>query len=204
MVTVYLNFYKDISPDTRHLTEHALGLGLLEQGLSRDFGLSLDPSDIIRGPHGKPCLKSRPDIHFNISHCHGLAACALSDVPVGIDVENIRPFREHLLRKALTAEEQRFLDQKSTGDTARQEWFFRFWTLKESRIKHSGVGMSVPFTSFSFTFSDTPDMIQCSEPGLYFLQRLLRDRYLLSVCTSEKEPQLRVVECPELTCSELI
>lgn len=195
MLTVYISYYRDNSPETRHMTEHKLGLRLLAHGLSELFGLSFSPSDILLGPYGKPSLKSRPDIHFGISHCRGLAVCAFADTPVGVDAENIRPFREHLLKKTLTLEEQCFLDRKSTNMDKRREWFFRFWTLKESRIKESGTGMSVPLTGFSFTFSENENGILCSDPGLFFHQVLLKDSYLLSTCTSGKDDCLRIIEC---------
>ena len=72
----------------------------------RQTSMAVPDTWITVGPHKKPTLAAYPDIHFNISHCHGLVACAFAPFPVGIDVEHIRPFRDHLLHRVLTPEEQ--------------------------------------------------------------------------------------------------
>ena len=195
MITVYIARYYDPLPERRHLTEHSLGLKLLAEGLSRLYGRSMDTEALTAGfsygPYGKPYLTAYPDIHFNISHCPGLAACAFSDTPVGIDVERIRPFRDRLLKKALSREEQLLLHRLGTEESAREDCFFRFWTLKESCIKQSGPGLTVPLSSYSFSFDPEPSAdcsaICRSHPELFFRQRLLKDGYILSVCTGHKE-----------------
>ena len=164
----------------------------------RQTSMAVPDTWITVGPHKKPTLAAYPDIHFNISHCHGLVACAFAPFPVGIDVEHIRPFRDHLLHRVLTPEEQAQLEAFSTTEEKRQEWFFRFWTLKESRIKQSGTGMSVRLSSFSFRISPK-GTVTGSDEDLCFQQRLLRDSYVLSVCTpkcpgSSPENTLQITE----------
>lgn len=67
--------------------------------------------------------------YFNISHSHGLVACAVAEVPVGIDVEKIRPVPPRLLRILSPAEREY---------VRCDEDFFRLWTLKEALIKCRG------------------------------------------------------------------
>ena len=70
----------------------------------RQTSMAVPDTWITVGPHKKPTLAAYPDIHFNISHCHGLVACAFAPFPVGIDVEPIRPLRDHRLHRVLTPE----------------------------------------------------------------------------------------------------
>ena len=53
-----------------------------------------DIGTVFIGKNGKPMTNG---CYFNISHSHGLVACAVSDVPVGIDVEKIRPVPPRLM-----------------------------------------------------------------------------------------------------------
>ena len=62
---------------------------LLERALKEQFGLP-GPFEFEYGPCGKPFLKGHPGIHFNISHCSRCVCCAVSDRPVGVDVETIQ------------------------------------------------------------------------------------------------------------------
>lgn len=165
--------------------EHRLGRTLLgrllaEQGLT-PVNLSALEDLLDQGIHGKPCLKDRKDLHFNISHCPGLAACAISTEPVGLDVERIRPFPESVLKKLLTEEERQWL---AMGDFPREEALFRLWTLKESRIKLSGEGLRQDLRSFS-CFPDRKKARICSsEPDIFYKQWQPLPGYIMSVCSA--------------------
>lgn len=196
MITVYTRFYTPAPGEKVPALEHRIGRELLAAGLEELYGIHVQENPfpgtsetdrvpdswITVGPHKKPALAAYPDIHFNISHCHGLVACAFAPFPVGLDVENIRPFRDHLLPRVLAPTEREQLEAHGITDQKRQEWFFRFWTLKESRIKQTGTGMAVPLSSFSFQISPTGE-VTGSDEALYFQQRLLGGAYVMSVCT---------------------
>lgn len=197
MCFIYIYHFQQ-TEEHKYRTEHSAGLHLLSTALADYCGIHISeenlPDAIRTGAHGKPELTSYPNIHFNISHCENIAVCALSRHEIGIDVEKIRPFRDSVIRKALTADEQNFLRQMSTDDRSHWEWFFRLWTLKESRIKHSGMGLSMPLDSFSFQYNldKSPFEIISSEHNLHFHQQILDDEYVLSACTdlSETIPEI--------------
>lgn len=88
-------------------------------------------------PDGKPYLKDYPDIHFNLSHTRGVAACVVSRQAVGIDVESIRPFNDTLARRVLTTEEYQEVCNSKEPDVE----FIRLWTCKESLLKLIGTGI---------------------------------------------------------------
>lgn len=110
---------------------------LLAWALEREYALSPLP-EVAHSAKGKPFFPSLSRIHFNLSHSGGLALCALSPFPVGVDIESIRPRREGLPRYALTQQEYKSY-QELGGD-----WpaFYLLWTRRESWCKYTGEGLA--------------------------------------------------------------
>ncbi len=185
MIKIYTEEFHLAAGESKRETEHRKGELLLRKGLKKDYGIDYGESDsvpVIKGVHGKPQLKEYPHIFHNISHTAGLAACAIGDVPMGIDVEEIRPFSEKIIRKVMSEQEkEQFYKLKEEERTA---FFFKIWTLKESYVKAGGWGITIPLTEFSFELR--PDGITCSVPGVQLVQYCLKERYILSLCTIEK------------------
>ena len=73
---------------------HALARRLLAEALARERGLAGLPA-IAAGTNGKPFF---PDLQFNLSHSHSAAVCALHHLPIGVDVERLRPAPRRLSR----------------------------------------------------------------------------------------------------------
>ena len=85
--------------------------------------------------HGKPRLK-KDGVFFNLSHAGAYAVGALSDVPVGVDVEQQNRFwqearNQKLAKRILTEAEWNWW--KDAGDDPQE--LLRFWTRKESYVK---------------------------------------------------------------------
>lgn len=55
--------------------------------LARILHCPLPAVPISREERGKPFLRDRQDLFFNISHSGEYAVCAVSEHPVGIDIE---------------------------------------------------------------------------------------------------------------------
>ena len=55
---------------------------------------------------GKPFLLARPDIHFSISHTKNAILVAISDAPIGVDIEAFRSPSEALIARTMNATEQ--------------------------------------------------------------------------------------------------
>lgn len=112
---------------------------LLAALLAEAEGLALLPG-IARFPGGKPWFPDFPQYHFNVSHSGTLGLCALSDRPVGVDIERVRPRKEGLPAYAL--------DERELGwfRTRGENWadFYTLWTMKEARIKCTGEGLRRP------------------------------------------------------------
>ena len=110
---------------------------LLQQALKAEYKIEETPL-FIYGAHGKPALKNHPDIHFNLSHCDEAAVCMVSNRPVGIDVESIRPFDSELAAATMNPEELRIIRSSPDPSIA----FARYWTMKESLLKLTGEGIT--------------------------------------------------------------
>lgn len=91
---------------------------------------------------GKPFFPDRPDLQFSLSHSpvsrtESLTLCALSDGPVGCDIEVIRPRSPGLPRYALDDRQYEWFRRRGE----RWEDFYTLWTLKEARVKCTGEGL---------------------------------------------------------------
>ncbi|AZG15494.1 MULTISPECIES: 4'-phosphopantetheinyl transferase family protein [Cupriavidus] len=81
-------------------------------------------------------------VFVSIAHSGDHLACAVSDMPVGVDIEELQP-RKHLdtLIEATTTEAERAALPALLArgdDDARMLAFFQLWTLKEAWIKCHG------------------------------------------------------------------
>ena len=119
---------------------------LLRQAL-RQQGFNPDDIEFEYGSSGKPTLKNSPGVEFNLSHSGDWIVCAISEKPVGIDVEHIKVRDFALLaRHCLTKAEQAEL--AGLSPEAQQDYFFKRWTIKESYVKKLGTGLGKDFQSF--------------------------------------------------------
>ena len=73
---------------------------------------------------GQPYFPERPGLFLSLSHTEGAALLALSDAPVGADIERVRPIPPRLGRDFAGGEET----------------FWRRWTAAEAAAKREGRG----------------------------------------------------------------
>lgn len=118
---------------------------LLIYALYKEFKL-FSPT-IAYTDKGKPYLPDHPDIHFNISHCPRGCVCAVSDKPVGVDIQDIRPFSQDIANRCCSAEELLLL--KQSADPA--VYFTRMWAMKESYLKMTGEGIAQSLSTIDTT-----------------------------------------------------
>lgn len=94
--------------------------------------------------NGKPFLKGE-NIFFNISHCKSGVAVAVSDSEIGIDIQDIEPYKESVAKRVCTEKEIELIKKSENKDRA----FTRIWTLKEAAAKCDGSGIKI-LGDFSF------------------------------------------------------
>lgn len=107
-------------------------------------------SSMLRTKMGKPYFPDVPELHFNLSHCDGLAVCLLSTYECGVDAEACRPLREKVVRRVFSPEEQEALQASDAPDSL----FTALWTLKESYVKAIGIGISYPMREVCFRLEE--------------------------------------------------
>ena len=149
------------------------------RSLKRDLPL---PLMIEKEPGGKPFLSGTP-IHFSLSHSGEIAACALCDAPVGIDVETERPLKEPLLRRCFSEEEQRLILASEYPAAS----FTSLWTQKESYLKATGEGLR-----------SLGKIDLCAPPEDAFFHTMQQGTLHLSVCVLGQSADPERVEKVEL------
>lgn len=105
---------------------------LLRAAMSLDFGYKDIPIFSFT-PNGKPMLSNNKNIYFNLSHCRNGAACAVSNTPVGVDIQDYTKYDSDI------ADEFMNIQEKKTAAASSE--FTRIWTLKESYGKYHGYGI---------------------------------------------------------------
>lgn len=106
------------------------------------------------GPHGRPEIAAPNDtrLRFNLAHTAGLVACAMTiGGDIGIDVEAVdRDLSIEPLAKLVLSESERE-ELSRHADAEQHDRFIEYWTLKEAYIKATGLGLSTPLHSVSFS-----------------------------------------------------
>ena len=114
-----------------------LAYQLLKQGLREAYGIEGNPQ-FEYNEHGKPAIVGHPEIFFNFSHCKEAVLCAISEQPVGVDVESVRSFNDSLVHYTMNEDEIREIETAEDRAVA----FIRLWTMKEAALKLEGTGIS--------------------------------------------------------------
>lgn len=150
--------------------------------LKKDYKIEVCP-EIIRDTMGKPYLKNS-ELYFNVSHSGEYLAIAISESPVGIDIQKEKVIRDGMYRKMIQPSEKVLIGEE------RQRDFLRLWTLKESFVKAEGKGLRIPMKDYYFE----------KKNGCYFvnyggqkavwtfnIEETLMSGYFISVCGLEPE-----------------
>ncbi|MBQ8824767.1 MAG: 4'-phosphopantetheinyl transferase superfamily protein [Ruminococcus sp.] len=164
-MNILLLFSNRMSSKKQHKLAHAL--------LHKQLGYI---PDLSFGEHGKPYITNNSDLHFNLSHSKYAVACITSSSTVGIDIEEIRPLRKNVMKRAFSEKEQADVLASENPD----EYFFQLWTLKESYVKAIGIGISFPMNNVEFCLKN--NIIQSNIKNADFLQYVIGSKFVVSVC----------------------
>ena len=140
------------------------------------------PGDIkfAAGEKGKPYALAQT-AEFNISHSENMVICAASSLPVGVDIEKIRPVNLKTAKQFCSDDEllclfghkpsENEFTAVSEGEILKR--FFRLWTKKEAYGKFTGEGLF---------FKNTD--AECDE---FFIEDA--EGYIIAVCTAKNKGQ---------------
>lgn len=115
-----------------------VGAVLAKYMLLKYFQIPFSKQHISYGHYGKPYLRDYPNAQFNISHSGQFVACAISDRPIGVDIQEIVPYRRDVAKRVFDQEE--LFQIESSPDPSAE--FTKFWTQKEAYLKMLGIGLS--------------------------------------------------------------
>ena len=107
-----------------------------------------------------------------MSHCCDAVACAVSDQPVGIDIETFEHYSEEVAVRVMS--EKEMLEIKSSPYPAMA--FTQLWTMKESLYKLTG--------------SDNKGNIAAMLDDIYPYQftTVNHPKYLITICQQGQNP----------------
>ena len=149
---VFRHFFCELSKERQQKIEEVKAEGgrrsalgawtLVDYGMRQLYGLRQKEVMIAYGSHGKPYLKDRPEIHFNLSHSGDYVLAAFGPVELGCDIQMIQEAHrnDRIAARFFTESEQKALADGID--------FYRIWARKESYIKCTGDGMTCDLRSF--------------------------------------------------------
>lgn len=134
----------------------------------------LGDTKIVTNRFGKPL--SENGIYFNLSHSGKYVIFAVSDNPVGCDIEQQREVKIDRISKSVFCENEINLLNKADN---KQDSFFSIWTGKESLLKCIGEGFHRKASSVDTTQSPFVD-----NNTSYYIHTFTYDEYSISVCST--------------------
>jgi 4'-phosphopantetheinyl transferase len=160
----------------------SLGAELVLKKALCDIGIT--EYEFSFGERGKPYINGENKIYFNLSHAWGRVMCVISQKEVGCDVEKIRDVDLRVAKRFFFADEYETIFAQETPEE-QKDMFFRFWTLKESFMKATGLGMKLPLDSFCVSLNDDGVSLthSYSDDNYYLKEFFLEKDYKYSVCS---------------------
>lgn len=136
------------------------------------------------GENGKPFLLDYKEVHYNLSHSGDWILCAVSDQPVGIDIQQKSSMRRGLCDRVFSEEEKKLWQGKETDAI-----FFPIWCVKEGYIKLTGKGLKKDLRQLTASFGEQL-VIDQGKAAAYFVQGNFGKDYCFGVCMFQREQQV--------------
>ncbi len=175
---VYSRFYHMLSDQRRkkadkyaNKSDKLLCVGawmLLKYALKKE---GIENFSVIYGEKGKPYLKGRNDIFFNLSHSQNYVMCTVSTKEAGCDIQNIKPVNFSVCERFFTCDETEYIKAQKT-DEEKAAAYTGLWTLKESYAKLIGDGLEL----------GAVEKIKIPDRNVYFKGFDVIEGYKCSVC----------------------
>jgi 4'-phosphopantetheinyl transferase len=147
---------------------------LLKKALELNGG---DIKNVVIGDNGKlQCL----DIQFNISHSADFVLCVVGDNLVGCDIEKIEKAPFEVAERYFNEKERQYIfEAEEYGERCHR--FYKIWTIKESYLKMTGEGLTVPIDSIEVDVNRLV-IFRDGFPQQCKLQNFSLDGYEISIC----------------------
>lgn len=154
---------------------------LLELAIKTFYNLDMKDLTFTKNSFGK---WQTDGFYFSLSHTKNLVCVAISDLPVGVDVENFSEFikkiknEEDLFNKITAKEEKELYKSPSISRLS------AIWTQKESIYKKSGEGVF------------NPSKIQINQSNVFCEELDVFEKFVFSVATDMEKCDVYFYELP--------
>lgn len=155
---------------------------LLIRALKDRLGEIPLPLEIDCDKQGKPYLTDH-EIQFNLSHSGRYAACALGEMPLGVDIQLLRSYSPELIRRCFTTAEQRMLMESPEPERT----FVQLWTRKESLLKAVGIGLRAPLSGLDVSGADP--VVSFQGESYVFWEQSFTDGQICLCCPARPEKE---------------
>ncbi len=141
-------------------------------------------AEIESGVYGKPYIKGVSDFHYSLSHSGKWVACATDRVPVGIDLQEMKPWKMTLAKRFYHEKEyERLLALDRASQDKQTEEFYSMWTAKESAVKLNGRGIGAGISQY-LTDGDYSHIYDTDHAQMFYTKRYdILGGYMLCVCS---------------------
>ncbi len=161
----------------------SLGAEVLLRHALRSAGAPERELRFTYGAQEKPYLGG--GVWFNLSHSGESVLCAVSDCEVGCDVEQVTEISLRIAERFFFRGEYDDIAAQPSPE-ARNDRFFRYWTLKESFMKVTGLGMKLPLDEFQICLGGGISVLQSVDERMYFFREYDGlPGYKCAMCTAD-------------------
>jgi len=141
--------------------------------------------------YGKPYLVDPPKpFHFSLSHSGHWVVGAVSQNPVGVDVQLMEPIDNNFAQRVMTPEA--YEHYLKLPDSQRLDYFYDLWTRQESYLKLTGEGLANGQIGKIGHYNE----FLLRDNGMYYQMRTLESNYKLAVCAGNVDFQLVMAHVP--------
>ena len=149
--------------------------------------------EIKKGKYGKPCVYNHKNIYFNLSHSGKMVLCAISDKEIGADIEYNDPEIDLNIAKNFffNREYESIMNSEKPHDA-----FFKYWVLKESYMKYTGLGMNLKLDAFEIVIDNEIRLKEDNENLKFNLFEI--DDYKIGIASHYDVPHLIEYDIEEI------
>lgn len=147
--------------------------------------------------NGKPYIEvagKEADFHFSLSHSADWIVCGTDTREIGIDIEEVKEYRERVAKRFFSQKENERL-QRGT-DKEKEKMFYQMWTAKESYVKMTGTGLTVPLSEIVCDV-EQKCILDCKKSECIKIDYIENiERYMICVCA--KDEKTKIPKCVEI------
>jgi 4'-phosphopantetheinyl transferase len=137
-----------------HRNRFIAGRSFLRRVLAKYTGVNSSGIIFLYNAWGKPSLQAEA-VQFNAAHSESEFLLAISQWPVGVDIEKMKPLEDlHLIAQSVFSQDE-LRRWNELSEAEKSDAFYKIWTRKEALLKGIGRGITEYCSSISVFFSET-------------------------------------------------